>query len=117
MAKRRSGSQGKRLNRIESAELEVRDPSPSVEQILIHQQSQSQLRAALVRLPERTRRTIEQTLSFQNDGDTDAGTDRSPERARAAGVTPNAIRARLSRARSRLRQIIESMDPALQGMA
>jgi RNA polymerase sigma factor (sigma-70 family) len=93
---------------------ELRDIGPSPEDLLAEREQRDRLRAAIARLPVRSRRTVEAFLadewrapagadapaSSRHDHD-DSGSER-PENL----VTSNAIRARLSRARSRLRELV-----------
>jgi RNA polymerase sigma-70 factor (ECF subfamily) len=90
------------------ARLDVPDPSPSAEQQLVELQQRQQLRLAISLLSTQSRRTIEALL------DDAPVADSSPDSADGrADATPNALRARLSRARSRLRQVLQGLDLGL----
>jgi RNA polymerase sigma factor (sigma-70 family) len=96
---------------------ELRDVGPSPEDLLAEREQRERLRAAIACLPVRSRRTVEEFL--RDDSRPGAGPDdaaaSSHDRASASErledpVTSNAIRARLSRARTRLRELVGGME-------
>lgn len=106
------------------------DPSPSAEQQLVAMEERQRLRWAISRLPARSRRTIEAYLSEapmpdELRSDRTDRKDSATDESRAAGVsfttaidiptevTTNALRARLSRARSRLKGLLDGLDVGL----
>jgi RNA polymerase sigma factor (sigma-70 family) len=120
---------------------ELPDAGPSPEQILSDREQRERLRIAIAQLPARARRTVDAFLLAQTieqdvesvpvDGRED---DPANQTVRGAGeaadagdaggavgpgrpVTSNAIRARLSRARARLRDLVGAMELAMPGTA
>jgi RNA polymerase sigma factor (sigma-70 family) len=97
---------------------ELRDVGPSPEDLLAELEQRERLRAAIACLPIRTRRTVEAFLRDESRtaaaGPDDAASS-THDRASASEqlespVTSNAIRARLSRARARLRELVGGME-------
>jgi RNA polymerase sigma factor (sigma-70 family) len=114
---------------------ELPDAGPSPEQILSDREQRERLRVAIAQLPARARKTVDAFLlaqagehdgeSLPVDGCDDVPTDETIRGAGRAGgavgagrpVTSNAIRARLSRARARLRDLVGAMELAMPGTA
>jgi RNA polymerase sigma factor (sigma-70 family) len=96
---------------------ELRDVGPSPEDLLAEREERERLRAAIARLPVRSRRTVETFL--RDEWRAAAGPDDAPSSSQDRDsaserfedpVTSNAIRARLSRARARLRELVGAME-------
>ncbi len=95
------------------ASSELRDIGPSPEDLVAELEQRERLRAAIACLPVRSRKTVEAFL--RDEWRAAAGSDDAPSSSHGRDpaserpenpVTSNAIRARLSRARTRLRELV-----------